>query len=175
MSRVIGSLGLLEEYRFYVREDWDGPGEGRRPTPVLSRIRFYPGTDTVHPEGTLDLTGGILDLQAALGVDLPDGDGILDGRVLDAGDAVDEVLFNHPDDDDGLAAGSTAMWSDPASQLLFVRLSLVPRRRARTAASTASCWGRSKTMTTPTPPISRSSTPAPTPRSASVTSRPWWS
>ncbi len=127
LPRLIGALGLLEEQRFYVREAWDvaadtGPGDAGRPTPVLARARFYPGTGDLHPDGSVDLTDGILDLQVALGVDLPP----TDGRILDAGDQDDEVLFNHPRDDAGLdPAPGTRVWADPDARLRFVRLNLV--------------------------------------------------
>ncbi len=128
LPQEIGALGLLEEQRFYVREaseiaDDDGSGEAtNRPTPVLARARFYPGTDDLHPEGSVDLTDGILDLQVALGVDLPP----TDGRILDAGADDDEVLYNHPDDDDGIdPPPGTRHWADPDALLRFVRLNLV--------------------------------------------------
>lgn len=127
----IGSIGLLEEYRFYVRQEWDVAGDPTsRAEPVLSRARFYPGTGALHPDGSIDVAAGVLDLQIALGVDLPPGD----GRVADGVDAsglpvdldADEVLYNDPDDDDGLSPPPGARsWAVLAAQVVFVRLSTV--------------------------------------------------
>lgn len=126
LPSVIGTLGLLEEYRYYVREDWEIPGDASsRPTPRLARTRFYPGTGAVHPEGTADLVDGIIDLQLALGVDLPPRD----GQIVDGGDELDEVLYNHPSDDDGLDPPATGAWAVDGAQLLFVRLTVVAQAR----------------------------------------------
>lgn len=131
LPRVIGSIGLLEEHRFYVRQAWEVSGDPTsRSRPVLSRIRFYPGTGAVHPEGSVDIADDVLDLQVALGVDLPP----VDGRIADGFDAdglavsedLDEVLYNHPDDDDGLSPppGSRA-WAIPAAKVAFARVTTV--------------------------------------------------
>ncbi len=131
LPRVIGSIGLLEEYRFYVRQEWEISGQATsRPTPVLSRSRFYPGTDLEHPEGSIDISDDIVDLQVALGVDLPP----LDGRIADgldaAGSAVtwdsDEILYNHSDDDDGLSpAPGTRDWAVLDARIAFARVTTV--------------------------------------------------
>ncbi|MEM7353162.1 MAG: prepilin-type N-terminal cleavage/methylation domain-containing protein [Acidobacteriota bacterium] len=131
LPRMIGSIGLLEEYRFYIREAWSIAGDSTSlPRPALSRARFYPGSDDLHPDGSIDVSTGVLDLQVALGVDLPP----VDGRVADgfdaAGQAVgrdeDEVLYNHPDDDDGLSpAPGSRTWAALGAQVLFARLSTV--------------------------------------------------
>ncbi len=131
LPRVIGSIGLLEEYRFYVRREWDISGDPTsRPRAVLSRARFYPGTGVMHPSGSIDVSDGVLDLQVALGVDLPP----TDGRVADGFDASglaaspdpDEVLYNHPDDDGGLTPPPGARtWAVLSAQVLFARLSTV--------------------------------------------------
>ena len=139
LPRSIGAIGLLEEYRFYVRQEWSVSGD---PTtsekPILTRTRFYPGTDDIYPDGSVDVSDGVVDLQVALGVDLPAGAGLPpDGRVADgvsaAGLAVDleldEVLYNHPDDDDGLGDGGggpqTLDWAVLDAQVLFARISAV--------------------------------------------------
>ncbi len=131
LPRMIGSIGLLEEYRFYVRQEWEvSSDEDSRPAPVLSRIRFYPGTGVAHPDGSIDISDDVLDLQVALGVDLPPGDGRIADGVDAAGAAVawdeDEILYNHPEDDDGLspAPGSRA-WAVPAAALAFARVTTV--------------------------------------------------
>jgi type II secretory pathway pseudopilin PulG len=77
----VAFVGLLEEYRFYVREDHAISGNAASDlTPVLSRARFYPGTDQVYADDASnlqqDIADGILDLQVALGIDA-NGDGQL--------------------------------------------------------------------------------------------------
>ena len=131
LPRMIGSIGLLEEYRFYLREEWEVSGvPGGRLAPMLSRMRFYPGTQVAHPEGSIDVAADIIDLQVALGVDWPP----LDGRIADGFDAdglavnrdLDEVLYNHPDDDDGLSpAPGSRQWAVPAAKVAFARVSTV--------------------------------------------------
>ena len=131
LPRVVGSIGLLEEYRFFVRQEWDVAGDpASRPKAVLSRARFYPGTSTMHPDGTIDVSDGVLDLQIALGVDLPPRDGrVADGFDL-TGAAVDadkdEVLYNHPDDDAGLTPPpGTRTWATLDAQVVFARINTV--------------------------------------------------
>lgn len=61
----VGIVALLEEYRFYVRDPEDDT------EPRLSVGRFFPGTQTAHPEGgwNTDIADNIHDLQVALGFD----------------------------------------------------------------------------------------------------------
>ncbi len=128
LPRLVGAIGLLEEYRIYLRQDWEIAGnDASRPTPVLSRSRFYPGTDDLHPQGSMDLADDVIDLQVALGVDLPP----TDGQVVDTGDENDEVLYNHPDDDDGLTPPpGDRSWAAPDARIAFARLSLVAQASA---------------------------------------------
>ncbi len=131
LPRMIGTLALLEEYRFYIRQEWDVAGDASsRPKPTLSRARFYPGTDDLHPTDSIDVSDGVLDLQIALGVDMPP----VDGRVADGFDAqglavdldADEVLYNHPGDNDGLSpTPGTRAWANLAAQVAFARISTV--------------------------------------------------
>ncbi len=131
LPRMIGSIGLLEEYRFYVREEWEISGDDdTRLTPVLSRMRFYPGTGVAHPEGSIDISDDVVDLQLALGVDMPP----LDGRIADGFDAdglavdwdEDEILFNHPDDDTGLnPPPGTRDWAVLDAKVAFARVTTV--------------------------------------------------
>lgn len=65
---------LLEEYRYYVREEYEVPGDvTSEMRPRLARARFEPGTELPYrndPENLrLDLADGIFDLQVALGFD----------------------------------------------------------------------------------------------------------
>ncbi len=126
LPRQVGTLGLLEEYRVYVRQDFAVADDNTtRLKPVLARARFYPGTDDLHPEGSLDLADHTIDLQVALGVDQvvpgsvpPHGD----GRIAEDGTSADEVLFNAADDDDGLTNIGFSPWAAPGAQVAFLRL-----------------------------------------------------
>lgn len=103
---------VLEEYRYYVRQDFSIPGDDLSPpSPKLARARMVPGTDEVHPgsaeNAAIDIADNIFDLQVALGIDL-DGD----GRIEDTDDDgvtlptdADEWLWNDENDD-----GSLATW-----------------------------------------------------------------
>lgn len=131
LPRSIGSIGLLEEYRFYVRQEWDVKDDpSSRPKPALARARLYPGTGDLHPTGSIDVSDDIIDLQISLGVDLPP----TDGRVADGFNAagaavaldVDEVLYNDPGDDSGLSPlPGSREWAVLGAQVLFARLSTV--------------------------------------------------
>ncbi|MBV8202863.1 MAG: hypothetical protein JOZ15_19780 [Acidobacteria bacterium] len=74
-------LGILEEYRYYVRQDYLVPGNAATDlAPHLSRARMYPGTETPYYNNPanlqVDVADNVLDLQIALGVD-NDGDGLI--------------------------------------------------------------------------------------------------
>lgn len=98
----VGYVGILEEYRFYVREDYAVTGKPESGlTPVLSRARFYPGTDTPYvsrDDLRQDIAGGIVDLQIALGFDV-------DGN----GDVVEQLDKPAEDEWQGNAAGEAAL------------------------------------------------------------------
>ena len=74
----VGYVGILEEHRFYVREDHAVSGSPESLLkPVLSRARFYPDTNTPYVSRDnlrQDIADGVLDLQIARGFDA-DGDG----------------------------------------------------------------------------------------------------
>jgi Type IV Pilus-assembly protein W len=94
----VGFLGVVEEYRYYVREDHAVPNDAKSDLmPVLSRARFYPGTNQVYATDNdnlrQDIADGILDLQIALGLDV-DGDGLV--KEDTANPANDEWLGNAP-------------------------------------------------------------------------------
>jgi type II secretory pathway pseudopilin PulG len=97
----VAFVGLLEEYRFYVREDHAIAGTDTSTlTPVLSRARFYPGTNQVYADDTSnlrqDIADGIVDLQIAFGIDA-NGDGQLTTDPA-ADPATDEWLGNSAGD-----------------------------------------------------------------------------
>ncbi len=108
-------LGMLEEYRYYVRHDPEAAAELFRPR--LARARFRPGSETPHPgspAGGVDLVDHALDLQIALGADL-DRDGAVEEAAVP-----DEWLWNDPGD----AAGDPE-WSKISPQ--WVRFTLLLR------------------------------------------------
>ena len=121
---TVSSVGIIEEYRYYIRKVEPTPG---RVTPRLTRARFYAGTNQPHPtnpNADEDIADHIVDLQIALGVDRYTGTGggaadglIYDGEPDDAADA-DEWLFNHRDDEP-LVAG--------LGNLELLRLSILAR------------------------------------------------
>lgn len=126
---AVSRAGLLEEHRFYLRRDGRPAGAGSRHR--LSRVRFYPGSDRVHPSSPktgVALVDYALDLQAALGFDL-DGDGSI---VEDpgAGRGADEWLYNDPRD--ASAAGS---W--PRERLELIRATLMLRAARATRGHVA--------------------------------------
>ncbi len=99
----IGSIGLLDEYRFFVRAEWEVPGDSTtRLTPVLSRARFFPGSNTQIDR--VDIADNVLDLQIAIAADADPVDTAGYGFITDGdedstedGDS-DEILFNVPGD-----------------------------------------------------------------------------
>lgn len=139
----VAYLGVLEEYRYYVRDERTIPGDlSTPPLPRLSRARTYPGTTRAFADDPtnlqVDLADGVMDLQVALGFDSDragswdddvgfDGD---DDRIYESSNGVqDDWLFNSPDDD-----ATQAPWSgaDPA-RLYYVRINTLTRalRRSR--------------------------------------------
>lgn len=136
--------GLIEEYRFYVRE----PDPNTIPAPALSMARMYPATETEHqglPANLqLDLADNILDLQIALGYDsilgapLADrnGDGFTDEDdilITEAADGQnDDWLFNSTGDDPNVAPfippwDRTGVLAPPQPDIYYLRLSTLAR------------------------------------------------
>jgi hypothetical protein len=109
--------GVLEEYRFYVRNANDADGGFE---PKLSRARFYPNTNVAHPDGglSIDIAEGILDLQIAEGRDRAPKNGMVDENPADT--TLDDWLLNSPGDDEG-----NAMWI--GSDLLYLRVNTLAR------------------------------------------------
>lgn len=117
------SVGLLEEYRYYVK-----PGEpgdpAADPLSALAYARVFPATEEVY-DGQLavPVASNVLDLQVSLGFDSSLAGGFFDCDddvvgdddlvVENADGAGDDWLFNQP----GAAAGeddAQAPWSPPA-------------------------------------------------------------
>lgn len=134
----ISSLGLLEEYRFFVRVEREIVGDdSSRLKPVLSRARFIPGTNTMLD--IVDIADNVIDLQLALGVDTDElGSGPGYGVVFEDGSDSDEVLFNSPDDYLGLDQSPPyaeppggdppdghQTWFNPELEYHFIRINTV--------------------------------------------------
>ena len=124
-------VGILEEYRYYVREDRADPTD---PTsdlvPVLTRARFYPGTEIAYGNNaanlTVDIATGIVDLQAAYGIDV-NGDGQITEGADAAGRPNDEWLGNAR-----IAEAANAAPELPiAGRLAYLRISTLARTERR--------------------------------------------
>ncbi len=124
-------VGILEEYRYYVREDRADPTDPASDlVPVLSRARFYPGTEVPYlndPSNlAVDIASGIVDLQATYGIDA-DGD----GQVIEGADAAtrpaDEWLGNARIANAANAAPETPI----VGKLAYLRLSTLARTERR--------------------------------------------
>lgn len=127
-------LGIVEEYRFYVRQDFAVDGNPASDlTPRLSRARVYPGTEAPY-EGEeanwrADVADNIVDLQVALGLDTPYAGGTV------AANPTQGVIAETADgqDDDWLLNGERSF--DPAflanADLHYVRLNTLARTDRR--------------------------------------------
>ncbi|HEX9940462.1 MAG TPA: prepilin-type N-terminal cleavage/methylation domain-containing protein [Thermoanaerobaculia bacterium] len=106
-------LGILEEHRYYIREDHAIANDrGSDLAPKLARARFVPGTNQPYQDdpnnARLDLADNVLDLQVALGFDSPnaggsrasdlDNDGSDDQIVETADGKNDDWLLNSTSD-----------------------------------------------------------------------------
>jgi len=118
----IAFVAILEEYKFFVREDFSIPGEETsRPSPKLARARMIPGSpNLLHEDGVIDIADNVFDLQVAFGIDL-DADGrvnIDDGAGAALATNADEWRWNDPADDP-----DPLVWD--AASLQHVRLTIV--------------------------------------------------
>ena len=101
----IAFAAILEEYQFFIREDFAIPGDATsRPSPKLARARMVPGgPNLLHPDGIIDIADNVFDLQVAFGIDV-DGDGridIDDGAGTMLATNADEWRWNDPADAPG--------------------------------------------------------------------------
>ncbi len=115
--RSVALFGILEEYRFYVREN--------DPNPRFSRARVYPGSEAAHggdPDNLQqDIADSVLDLQAALGIDLDRDDAVVEN--LD-NLAADEWLFNGAGDDPDASQWNAGVTPPP---LFYLRVTTLAR------------------------------------------------
>lgn len=117
--RSVAYAGVLEEYRFYVREVAEAAGvPGSSRAPELARARVFPGTEVAYRNDpanlALTIADNILDLQASFGIDV-DGNGVVTEGETDADKKNDEWGLN--------VAGDVP----PAGAPGFVRLTTVAR------------------------------------------------
>jgi len=126
--QTVSYAGLLEEYRYYIREDRADPNDASSELiPRLAQARFYPGTQAPYQGDTdnlrLDIVDNIFDLQIALGIDTD-----LDEDVEedDPPSATDEWLFNHPNDDptDNVKWNRTVV---APARLYYIRINTLAR------------------------------------------------
>jgi Tfp pilus assembly protein PilW len=122
-SFAVATLGILEEYRYYVRKDATPNGFGD-PVTHLSRARMYPGTETPYYNDPtnlqVDVADNVLDLQVALGVDNNRDGVITEGTGLGSPpnqtpSTTDEWIYNF--------AGDTPFPNATFGPLLEVRIS----------------------------------------------------
>ncbi len=137
----VSFVGILEEYRYYVRDIAGSDG------PRFTRAQAFPGTqlpwrkdnnlvaqpNDTHPNWSQDIADNILDLQIALGFDTPQGGGAMtdddngtgnDDRIFEAADGQnDDWLYNDTQ------AFNAATWNGPP--LYFVRFSVLARTDRR--------------------------------------------
>lgn len=131
--RRVSAVGLVEEYRYYIREERAVPTDATSELrPRLTRGRFYPGTDLPWDGDAanlaVDIADNILDLQLALGVDT---NGDLTLQNDDPSPAADDWLY----DDDVDDPTDIAKWNgaNPAAPpaLFYIRISTLSRTERR--------------------------------------------
>lgn len=116
--RAIQQVGILEEYRYYVRESFARLGDSTsKLLPKLSRARMFPGTQVPYnglaTNLDVDVADDIWDLQVALGYNTPLAGGEVDsvtglGQITETADGEDDDwLYNSRDDD-----AAEAVWLD---------------------------------------------------------------
>lgn len=138
-----GSIAVLQEYRYYLRADFEVPGDPTsRLSPILTRAEYLPSLE-VDPNAAdfieaIDVVDNLIDLQISVGIDQDFSTTAAGhGMVTDDGSSTDEILFNHPDDfpANAVPAGLsrfTALgvpeyvrWFHPKLDVYFLRLTTV--------------------------------------------------
>ncbi len=124
-------IGILEEYRYYVRADRAEAGNPASDlVPVLSRARFYPGTELPYLNDVsnlvVDIAVGIADLQASFGIDT-NGDGAVIEGTNAATWKTDEWLGNVRSAEAANAGPENAI----TGKLAYLRLSMLARTERR--------------------------------------------
>jgi prepilin-type N-terminal cleavage/methylation domain-containing protein len=148
---IPGFACTLEEYRYYVRRNYETPGDDTTPLkPRLARARMIPGTEIPFGDDdanlSLDLADEIFDLQVALGFDTDyHSAGSAAGSFDDDVNAVgtDDVFFEGADD----AARAADDWlgnstDDDPSEAQYRVNALIPARPVRLYYVRISTLGR---------------------------------
>jgi hypothetical protein len=142
--RNVAHVALLEEYRYYVREEHAVELDDQSDfVPRLVKARFYPNTEIPHlsdPDYGAEVSDNILDLQLTLGIDA-NGDGRIEegieGGTIPEGAVAkdeDEWLFNAAGDIDGDGDPVEATKWNPAfgaPVLAYVRVTTIARTDRR--------------------------------------------
>jgi len=123
--KSVAYLGIVEEYRYYVRQEFEVAGDSSsEAAPRLARARFYPNTEEAYADDDqnlrLDLADDIIDLQVAFGIDT-NNDGIVDDSATQANN---EWLYGGRADDD-----TDPKWA--GGKLLYARVDTVARTDRR--------------------------------------------
>jgi type II secretory pathway pseudopilin PulG len=120
----VGYVGVLEEYRFFIREEWRAGAGTSQLSPILTRARFFPGTDEPYAANTaeleVDVADDIIDFQVAMGIDA-DANGVV---VEDPADRDNDEWMGNGAGDVPLATSTT--------------------RATRTTGSTAPTWSTAR-------------------------------
>ena len=129
----VTAVGILEEHRFYIREDFAVANDSTSDwEPKLARARVFPASQTPYRNDAdnwqIDISDNVFDLQVALGLDT-DGDGV----IVDSGDNNDDWLFNSTADDataaDWNQVGGAALGA--ATPLFYLRVTTLVRTESR--------------------------------------------
>jgi hypothetical protein len=129
--RSVAQIGILEEYRYYVRQVLTNPGDpNSEAKPRLSRARVFPGTEVAYlndiAQAQEDIADDIIDLQVALAID------VNNDNIIPAEGASDEWLFNDAADDPTNAAWSGNVLAAVSSPKLdYVRVTTAARTAGR--------------------------------------------
>jgi type II secretory pathway pseudopilin PulG len=145
------SVGIVEEYRFYVRQDYAVPNDQTSDLmPKLSRARVYPNTQSpwvedpskggggdTDPNWHVDIADNIFDLQVAFGLDTPAKDpaAAACGAGTIASDDINCAIYESADgeNDDWMYNGekntNTALFAN--SDLYYIRLTTLARTDRR--------------------------------------------
>lgn len=126
--RTVAYAGILEEYRYYVRDVRAVPGDANSELmPELVRARLYPNSEVPwarNPASLVEvIADNVLDLQVSLGVDR-DGDELIEEALAEGEDAsADEWMFNDAGDDPTEASWNVA----GGSPLYYLRINTLVR------------------------------------------------
>lgn len=129
----VAAVGILEEHRFYIREDFAVANDATSDwEPKLTRARVFPASQTAYRSNDdnweIDISDNVFDLQVALGLDT-DGDGV----IVDSGDNNDDWLFNSPadqaTDSEWNQVGGAALGA--STPLFYVRVTTLVRTDSR--------------------------------------------